>query len=92
VTDGTYILVRVEAGQDGSTGRFLASAPALPGCRCEGTSAVDVLPKLRLQIEAAVTERLLAGDPLPESAPDSGPTVHINLAHLRALAAHQARR
>jgi hypothetical protein len=92
VPDQTYVLVHIDSHTDPATGRFVATAPVLGGCRCEGRSAVEVLPKLRLQIEAAITERLLAGEPLPTSAADGGATVHINVTHLRALAAHQGGR
>jgi hypothetical protein len=56
---------------------------------------------VRLAIEDVLTQRLLDGTPLPDTRDGTPPadypvlpglrwlTIHINLAHLRALAEHQ---
>jgi hypothetical protein len=90
-----------------SNGTLRAVAPDLDHCDLTGTTEEELLPRLRLAIESEMTRVLLAGAALPESrvlqpAPGfgannsgSGPvrwlTVHINLAHLKALARHQSR-
>ena len=89
-------------------GRLRAVAPDLNHCDIVGTTEQELLPRLRLAIEGELTRLLLAGTALPESRggrPASGfggtdasadairwLTVHINLAHLEALARHQAGR
>lgn len=84
-------------------GSLRALAPDLPGCDLQGHTEQELLPRLRLAIEAAVTEHLLAGRPLPDTRDGDPPPdglrgiperprwlqVHINVAHLVALAAHQ---
>jgi len=91
-----------------ANGTLRALAPDLDHCDLLGTTEQELLPKLRLAIEGELTRLLLAGTALPESrdgrpAPGfGGPgansgtvrwlTVHINLAHLEALARHQTRR
>lgn len=82
-----------------------ASAPDLAGCIIEGRSDPEVLPKLRLAIEAEMTRLLLAGEPLPDTRDGTPPaglrpapgavrwlTIDINLGHLVALAKHQSGR
>lgn len=85
-------------------GPLRALAPDLPGCDLTGQTEQELLPRLRLAIEAAVTERLMAGQTLPDTRDGHPPPeglggitgrprwlqVHINVAHLVALAAHQA--
>lgn len=68
--------------------------------RHAGTEAT-LLPMVRLAIEDALTAVLAAGHPLPDTRGGTPPagyrakpglrwlTIHINLDHLRALAAHQ---
>ncbi len=85
-------------------GRRRAHAPDLPGCEVTGGSEPEVLPKLRLAIEAELTRRLLADEPLPDTRDGLPPpsaaqpravrwlTIDINLGHLVALAKHQAGR
>jgi len=86
-------------------GRLRAVAPDLAHCDLRGATEQELLPKLRLAIEGELTRLLLAGEALPDGRdgepppayrPDGSPpatvqwlTVHINLAHLRALAVHQ---
>jgi hypothetical protein len=88
-------------------GALRALAPDLEHCDLVGFTEQELLPKLRLAIEGELTRLLLAGTALPESRdgrPDPGSsaigatpgtvrwlTVHINLAHLEALARHQTR-
>lgn len=83
------------------TGGLCAAVPDLSATRHAGGSEQSLLPMVRLAIEADLTERLLAGKPLPDTrvgVPPAGYlappglrwlTVHINLDHLRALARHQ---
>ena len=91
------------AFMEGPTG-LRALAPDLPACDLTGQTEQELLPRLRLAIEGTLTELLLARKPLPETregqpapaARASLPTarwltIHINVAHLAALAAHQAR-
>jgi predicted RNase H-like HicB family nuclease len=84
-------------GQD----RLHAAVPDLPGCERTGTTEQTLLPMVRLAIEAEVTRRLLAGEPLPDTRDGEPPagaararwlTIHINIDHLRALAIHQRQR
>jgi predicted RNase H-like HicB family nuclease len=88
-------------------GSLRALAPDLPGCDLKGHTKQELLPRLRLAIEAAITERLLTGQPLPDTRDGHPPPgglpedlrgiaerpnwlqIHINVAHLVALAAHQ---
>lgn len=88
-----------------ANGTLRALAPDLDHCDLVGTTEQDLLPKLRLAIEGELTRLLIAGTALPASR-DGRPapgfsatsstvrwlTVHINLAHLEALARHQAGR
>jgi len=89
-------------------GKLRALAPDLDHCDLEGTTEHELLPRLRLAIEGELTRLLIAGTALPESRDGQRPTgldgtslnagsvrwltVHINLAHLEALARHQTRR
>ena len=80
---------------------FRVIAPDLPGCEVTAASRETALPTLRLAIEGRITEFLLAGQPLPETREGTLPpgrpdlagaealTIHINVAHLVALANHQ---
>lgn len=82
-------------------GGLCAVVPDLGGQPHRAATGQALLPMVRLAIEDALTRRLLAGEPLPDTrggtppAAYSGPpglrwlTIHINLDHLRALAAHQ---
>jgi hypothetical protein len=90
-----------------ANGTLRAVAPDLDHCDLTGTTEEELLPRLRLAIESELTRVLIAGTALPESRdgrpapgfggnnPGSGRvrwlTVHINLAHLKALARHQSR-
>ena len=89
-------------------GTLRAIAPDLAHCDLEGATEQELLPKLRLAVEGELTRLLCAGQPLPDSRdgrplpafspPGSfqGPirwlNIHINVAHIRALASHQAGR
>lgn len=89
-------------------GTLRALAPDLDHCDLAGTTGEELLPRLRLAIEAELTRLLVAGLPLPGSRDGLPPddvdkrleagsgvrwlTVHINLRHLEALARHQAPR
>lgn len=89
----------------GRDGRLRAIAPDLANCDLAGATDQELLPKLRLAIEWELTRLLLAGAPLPDTRdgqplpgfrpPEGTPAsvrwlhVHINLAHLEALARHQ---
>jgi predicted RNase H-like HicB family nuclease len=80
---------------------FRASVPELPVCVVAGANLSTVLPQLRLAVESELTRRLLAGEALPPARdegdqrsshlPTGGQwlTVHINVAHLEAVATHQ---
>jgi hypothetical protein len=88
-------------------GALRALAPDLENCDLSGTTEQELLPRLRLAIENELTRLLLAGAALPDArdgrpAPGFGAdtssageirwlTFHINMAHLEALARHQAR-
>ena len=88
-------------------GKLRAVAPDLRNCDLRGSTEQELLPSLRLAIEGELTRLLLAGETLPDSRDGQphpgfhgpgtpGPKVrwlhvHINLAHLQALAQHQAR-
>ena len=89
-------------------GQLRAIAPDLAHCDLTGSTEQELLPTLRLAIEAELTRLLLAGEPLPdarngEPLPGFSPpglagsqvrwlNVHINVGHLEALARHQAGR
>lgn len=85
-------------------GTIRAHAPDLPGCETQGDTHASVLPTLRLAMEARITALLLAGTPLPPTRDGRPPapvaaggpvrwvTIHLNVAHLAALAAHQRSR
>ena len=85
-------------------GRVRAVVPDLPGCESIGHLEQELLPKLRLLVEEALTCLLMAGKPLPDTRDGAVPTdrqdlaparwcsLHINLAHLEALARHQRQR
>jgi len=89
-------------------GALRALAPDLDNCDLTGTTEQELLPRLRLAIESELTRLIQAGLALPaarDGRPVSGfretgagpaqvrwLTVHINLAHLQALARHQAQR
>jgi hypothetical protein len=82
-------------------GPLRALAPDLANCDLEGTTEQELLPRLRLAMEAEITRLLLTGMPLPDTRegrpPDNSATpaaarwmnLHINMAHLEALARHQ---
>lgn len=83
-------------------GLLRAHAPDLLNCDLTGATEEEVLPRLRLAIEGELTRLLLAGAPLPDARngeplpervqpPVRWLTVHVNIAHLEALARHQAR-
>lgn len=82
-------------------GRLRAVAPDLEHCDLTGNTEPELLPRLRLAMENELTRLLLAGTPLPDSREGRPPAglalpgpvrwlhLHINLAHLEALARHQ---
>jgi hypothetical protein len=89
-------------------GALRALAPDLQNCDLTGSAQQELLPRLRLAMESELTRLILAGTALPDardgrplpgfvgiSAGSSAVrwlTIHINLAHLQALARHQAQR
>ncbi|MBL8197399.1 MAG: hypothetical protein JNJ67_00565 [Chromatiales bacterium] len=85
-------------------GRLRAVVPDLPDCESSGHLEQELLPKLRLLVEDELTCLLMAGRPLPDTRDGAAPTdrkdlaparwcsLHINLAHLEALARHQRQR
>jgi hypothetical protein len=85
-------------------GRMRAVVPDLPDCESVGHLEQELLPKLRLLVEEALTCLLMAGKPLPDTRGGAVPTdrqdlaparwlsLHINLPHLEALARHQRHR
>ena len=85
-------------------GRLRAVVPELPTCELSGNAEHELLPKLRLLVEDHITCLLMADKPLPDARsgtppadrPDLAParwlSLHINLAHLEALARHQRHR
>jgi len=89
-------------------GMLRAVAPDLERCDLTASTEQELLPKLRLAMEGELTRLLQAGLPLPDSRhgepvedfrpPGAVPepprwlSVHINIAHLEALARHQAGR
>lgn len=82
-------------------GRLRAVAPDLEHCDLTGGTEPELLPRLRLAMENELTRLLLAGAPLPDTREGRPPAVspfpapvrwlhlHINMAHLEALARHQ---
>lgn len=85
-------------------GNMRAVVPDLPDCELSGHLEQELLPTLRLLVEDALTRLLIAGKPLPDTRNGAVPTghkdlvparwvsLHINLAHLEALARHQGHR
>lgn len=76
-----------------STDGYRARATDLGDVSATAADTGIALARLRLAIEAELTRRIATGEALPaEREPASGEyQVHINLAHLAALATHQAR-
>ena len=73
---------------------FRAECPDVPGCVVTGSTLDRTLTAARLTLEANLAAALGRGEAAPEPSParDEEPgwyTVHINLAHLQALARHQ---
>ncbi|MEZ5564905.1 MAG: hypothetical protein R3F24_05040 [Gammaproteobacteria bacterium] len=97
------MLVPIAVATD-ADGQLRAWAPDLPRCDLRGLTEQEVLPRLRLALEAEITELLMAGERLPDTRAGSPPDqatanpdvrwlhIHINIAHLTALARHQAGR
>lgn len=85
-------------------GRMHAVVPDLPDCESIGHLEQELLPRLRLLVEDALTCLLMAGKPLPDTRDGAVPTdrrdlaparwcsLDINMAHLEALARHQRHR
>ncbi len=85
-------------------GGLRAAVPDLPACDLGGRTEQELLPKLRLRVEDEITCLLMANKPLPDTRLGAPPSdyvaqdpvrwlsLHINLAHLEALARHQQRR
>ncbi len=85
-------------------GSMRAVVPDLPDCEAVGHLEQELLPRLRLLVEDALVCLLMAGKPLPDTRDGAVPTdrkelaparwvsLHINLAHLEALARHQRHR
>lgn len=85
-------------------GVFTASAPDIPTCRVEDRDEGIAVARLRLVIEGALADLLLAGRPLPRIRPIEDARaghphgdgrwydVHFNLAHIEAVARHQSHR
>jgi hypothetical protein len=85
-------------------GKLRAVVPDLPDCESIGHLEQELLPRLRLLVEDALTCLLMAGKPLPDTRDGAVPTdrqdlaaarwcsLHINLPHLEALARHQRHR
>jgi hypothetical protein len=95
------MLIPVFVHQQG--GLFTACAPSLPECRLEDRDGGLAVARLRLVIEGALADRLIAGRPLPEIS-EIGMLraderyrngrwydVHFNMAHIEAVARHQSR-
>lgn len=84
-------------------GRFTATVPDLPGCVLTDGDQGSLLARTRLAIEGRLIDALLAGEELPVArdpadwradgrfAGARALQVHMNLAHLRAVARHQRR-
>lgn len=80
-------------------GHFEATVPDLPGCTASGPTVDRALSNVHLAIECHVEDLLRAGHPVPQPSAGHGTqddqgnlyNVHINLRHLRAVAAHQKR-
>lgn len=85
-------------------GKLRAIAPDLPDCELSGDAEHELLPRLRLLVEDQITCLLMANKPLPDLHSTTPPpdrmdlasarwlSLHINMAHLEALARHQGRR
>jgi predicted RNase H-like HicB family nuclease len=83
------------------SGAFQASAPDLPGCSLVDPDKDRAFARLRLVIEGALADALLAGKPLPAVHPPghwrddpryAGALwyeAHMNVAHIEAVARHQ---
>lgn len=81
-------------------GKLHAIVPDLPACELSGDTEQELLPKLRLLVEDQITCLIMANKPLPDTGTTLSPkrmdlpaarwlSLHINLAHLEALARHQ---
>ena len=80
---------------------FTAIAPDLPQCQLQDTDPGNAFARIRLAIEGALADLLLAGKPLPaiRSAADwradsrfAGGRwyeMHMNIGHIEAVARHQ---
>lgn len=80
---------------------YAALAPDLPACLVEDTDQGRAFARLRLVIEGAIADLMISGQPIPAPRPTadwaSDPhyrhghwyEVHINLAHIEAVARHQ---
>jgi hypothetical protein len=94
------MLVPVACWPDATHG-LRAAVPDLDVAERQAATKATLLPMVRLAIEEALTAALAAGRPLPDTRDGVPPprypakpglrwlTIHINLDHLRALAAHQ---
>jgi hypothetical protein len=94
------MLVPVAFWSDAAVG-LAAAVPDLGIADRHAATEATLLPMVRLAIEEALTATLAAGRPLPDTRDGVPPpvypakprlrwlTIHINLDHLRALAAHQ---
>jgi hypothetical protein len=94
------MLVPVACWPDAARG-LCAAAPDLDVGQLDASTGAALLPMVRLAVEDALTALLAAGKPLPDTRDGVPPpdypsrpglrwlTIHINLDHLRALAAHQ---
>lgn len=86
------------------SGEFLARAPDLGDLSLADGNAGNAFARIRLAVEGALADRLLAGEGPPPRRPldewRRDPTfadgrwyeVHINLGHLEAVARHQRAR
>lgn len=84
-------------------GVFTATVPDLPACRLEDRDEGLAVARLRLMIEGALADLLIAGRPLPAVSDINNLRgderyrdgrwydVHFNLAHIEAVARHQSR-
>ncbi|MBL8225790.1 MAG: hypothetical protein JNM50_10695 [Chromatiales bacterium] len=94
------MLVPIACWRD-PAGELRAAAPDIASSELAAASEQRLLPMVRLAIEESLTAALAAGRPLPDTRDGVPPpgypakpglhwlTIHINLDHLRALAAHQ---